>query len=143
MDISHADFPAPDGPIIKIFSVGRDSSDAIFGKTSCELCWKVVEGDDHKESKYEVQGQERLIGDVSVAKSPPSLPLRNKTQTCAMLYKNHGILEIFEIDLLPMPDTAYKSRHMPKARPDYMQMTRRKTQSIRHRPFTPHPRPSP
>jgi len=25
----HADFPAPDGPIIKIFNVGRDSSDAI------------------------------------------------------------------------------------------------------------------
>jgi len=25
-----ADFPAPDGPIMRIFSVGSDSSDAIF-----------------------------------------------------------------------------------------------------------------
>jgi len=26
----HADFPAPEGPIIRIFSVGNDSSEAIF-----------------------------------------------------------------------------------------------------------------
>jgi hypothetical protein len=29
VQLEHADFPAPEGPIIKILSVGRDSSDAI------------------------------------------------------------------------------------------------------------------
>lgn len=43
-DLSQADLPAPEGPIIKILSVGKDSSDAMirFGVWS-QKSWKVCE----------------------------------------------------------------------------------------------------
>jgi len=41
-----------------------------------------------------------------------------------------------------MPGEAEQSRHMPKARPDYMQMTSRKIPMSDIDPFIPHPTPS-
>lgn len=77
-----ADFPAPLGPIIRSFKVGRDSSDAILKFYAFGLVNQIVDGSIYKEIVRTRQG---MIHDVTLASltGKPQGSLQQPTFTCS------------------------------------------------------------